>query len=157
MFLRELLFRRLDRTLTRPFMLPENYDEMERGERNRLIGETGERLAAKFLRHEGMPVLYQNYRAPRGGEVDIVCKDRGGLVFVEVKTRTGIDYGRPAAAVDLNKQKLITKGGLSWLRELDHPDVVFRFDIVEVILSDGQPPEFTRIENAFQMPEGFRY
>ncbi|NNE90824.1 MAG: YraN family protein [Verrucomicrobiales bacterium] len=157
--LAQILFQKFDRTLTRAVSFPANFDELERGDRNRYIGDLGEQLAAKFLRHEGLAVLYRNYTAPRGGEVDIVCKDEAGtgLVFVEVKTRTSSDFNRPASAVDKEKRKLITKGGLSWLRELDHPDVIFRFDIVEVILTDGEPPKFTRIDNAFQLEGAYRY
>ena len=157
MSLSNFLFQKLDRTLTMPVTYPPDSTDWERGKRSAFIGEYGEQLAAKFLRHEGLSVLYRNYRAPRGGEVDIVCKHRGGLVFAEVKTRTSIDFGRPASAVDLDKQRLISKGALSWLRELNHPDLVFRFDIVEVILIEGKPPQFTRLENAFRMPKSFRY
>ncbi|MCL4111561.1 UNVERIFIED_CONTAM: hypothetical protein GTU68_056233 [Idotea baltica] len=153
----EFLFKKLDRTLITPVIYPEDFVDWEPGKRSAFIGEFGEQLAAKFLRHEGLPVLYRNYRAPRGGEVDVVCKHAGGLVFVEVKTRTSVDFGRPASAVNLDKQRLISKGALSWLRELNHPDVVFRFDIVEVVLIEGKPPQFTRLENAFRMPGSFRY
>src|SRR5882672_12931997 len=86
------------------------------------LGARGEKLACAFLRRKGYRILYRNFRARHGGEVDIVCRDRDTLVFVEVKTRTREDFGRPVAAVDREKKKRVSRGGLNWLRMLDDPD-----------------------------------
>lgn len=101
-----------------------------------------------------MKILYRNFRAPGGGEVDIVCRDGDCLVFVEVKTRSSGDFGRPAEAVDEEKQKLISRGGIGWLRLLGFPEILFRFDVVEVVASESEMPCVNRIENCFQLPEG---
>ncbi len=116
------------------------------------LGREGERLAARCLRRRGYKVLYRNFRAPKGGEVDLVCRHRDVLVFVEVKTRRGSDYGTPAEAVTLAKQKLIARGAIAWLRLLHHPEVVVRFDIVEVVMKD-ENLEFNIITDAFKLPE----
>ena len=121
------------------------------------IGDLGERLAALKLRREGCPVIYQNFRAPGGGEIDIICRDRETLVFVEVKTRTSREFGRPASAVNKSKQRLIIRGALEWLRLLHYPEIYFRFDIMEVQLEDNAVPELNRVENAFQMPDNIYY
>src|SRR4051794_33643896 len=65
------------------------------------LGREGERLAARHLRRNGYRVLYRNFRAPHGGEVDIVCRDKScdTLVFAEVKTRTSTVFGTPGEAV----------------------------------------------------------
>jgi putative endonuclease len=117
------------------------------------LGQLGETLAAKHLRSRGLKVLYRNYRAPRGGELDIVCRDRDTLVFVEVKTRSSSRYARPADNVNAEKRRLIFRGANSWLSLLDHPDVLLRFDIVEVILEPGSPPAFQHLADAFTPPE----
>lgn len=124
------------------------------GERlsNRDIGRLGERLAARWLTREGWKVLWRNYRAKHGGEVDLICRHGEVLVFVEVKTRTSDYFGHPADAVNLEKQRLVIRGAQSWLRHLDHPDLLFRFDILEVLLQEGKPPRVNWIENAFQLP-----
>src|SRR5205085_5272481 len=103
-----------------------------------VLGRCGEDWAARFLRRDGFKVLYRNFRAPGGGEVDIVCRDKklNTLVFLEVKTRSSIAFGRPADAVKSAKRELITRGALAWLRLLDNPDILFRFDIVEVLIGD---------------------
>ncbi|MEN8694485.1 MAG: YraN family protein [Akkermansiaceae bacterium] len=126
------------------------------------VGNLGEKIAARFLQRKGWKVLYRNFRAPRGGEVDLVM--RGGrelnqLVFVEVKTRTRKGFGRPLEAVDRGKQILIERGANEWLRllsnehryeELDFRETIsWRFDVVEIVLQDGEIPEVNLVENAF--------
>lgn len=98
-------------------------------------------------------MLYRNFRAPQGGEVDIVCRHRDVLTFVEVKTRTSEAFGRPADAVGPDKQRLIQRGAHEWMRLLGRPKIKFRFDIVEVLLIEGNPPKLNVIENAFQLPD----
>jgi putative endonuclease len=120
-------------------------------------GARGERLACRHLRRNGYKVLYRNFRGRTGGEIDIVCRDRDTLVFVEVKTRAREDFGRPIAAVDRRKQKRIARGGLAWLRMLDNPDILFRFDIVEVLLLENKRPRIEIIRNAFQLPAPYIY
>ena len=113
-------------------------------------------MAARHLRRSGWKVLRRNFRAPRGGEVDIVCRDGDELVFVEVKTRSTRDFGSPASAVNREKQALITRGALAWLRLLDNPDIIFRFDIVEVIIDDSGAT-FNIVRAAFGLPDPHRY
>src|SRR6267378_717063 len=100
------------------------------------LGARGEKLACAFLRRKGYRILYRNFRARHGGEVDIVCRDRDTLVFVEVKTRTREDFGRPVEAVNAAKRKLIARGALAWLQLLDNPEILVRFDVVEIVLAE---------------------
>lgn len=123
------------------------------------IGALGEKLAARHLRSEGYKVLYRNFRAVEGGEVDIVCRDGEVLAFVEVKTRTSTRFGRPIDAVTMDKRYLITRGAMEWLRLLDAEDgrIRYRFDVAEVILADGKAPTFNLVREAFETPEPFIY
>ena len=126
---------------------------------NAQIGELGEKLAAKQLRSEGFKILYRNFRAVDGGEVDIVCRDGEILAFVEVKTRTSDRYGRPIDAVTMDKRYLISRGAMEWLRLLDRPQgtVNYRFDVMEVMLADGEAPDFNLVRAAFETPEPTLY
>jgi putative endonuclease len=117
-----------------------------------ILGREGERIAAKFLRRGGYKILHRNFRAKHGGEVDLVCRDGAVLAFVEVKTRTTDEGGRPADAVTREKEELICRGARAWLRMLDRPDVEFRFDIVEVVMN-GRKPRCNVIKGAFILPE----
>ena len=101
--------------------------------------------------------MFRNFRGRTGGEIDLVCRDHDTLVFVEVKTRTGQDFGRPIAAVDRQKQKRIARGALAWLRMLDNPDILFRFDVVEVLLLENAKPRIEIIKNAFRLPAPYIY
>lgn len=116
-------------------------------------GDMGELIAARWLSAHGRKVLYRNYRGVNRGEVDIVARHRDVLTFVEVKARTSTAFGRPADAVGTDKQRLIQRGAMDWLRLLGHPRIKFRFDIAEVVLIDGELPRVHIIENAFQMPD----
>jgi putative endonuclease len=120
-------------------------------------GSLGEKLAGRFLRKNGYKILYRNFRGQSGGEIDIVCRDDDTLVFVEVKTRTREDFGRPVEAVGSQKQKRISRGALAWLRLLDNPDILFRFDVVEIIIAEGAKPRFELIRNAFQLSAPYIY
>jgi putative endonuclease len=121
---------------------------------NAEVGKMGENLADKWLSRHGRKVLYRNFSGPKGGEVDIVCRHEKVLAFVEVKTRTSEKFGRPADAVNQEKQLLIQRGAAEWMRMLNRPVLAFRFDIVEVILTEGERPVVRVIENAFQLPQG---
>src|SRR4051812_12965585 len=121
------------------------------------LGVRGEKLAAQYVRRQGFKILYRNFRGRTGGEIDLVCRDRDTLVFIEVKTRTREDFGRPLDAVDRDKRKRISRGGLAWLRLLGDPDILFRFDVVEVIIAEGAEPRLEILENVFSLPEPYIY
>lgn len=121
------------------------------------LGVRGEKLAARYLRRQGFKILYRNFRGRRGGEIDLVCRDRDTLVFVEVKTRTREDFGRPLEAVNRQKQRRISLGAFAWLRLLGNPDVLFRFDVVEVVIAEGAEPRIELVRDAFQLPDAYIY
>ncbi len=102
-------------------------------------------------------MLYRGFRAPGGGEIDLVARDGDTLAFIEVKTRASLDFGRPHEAVDAAKEALIIRGALAWLRALDNPDILFRFDIAEVLIPPGAEPEFHLIRDAFTLPSHYIY
>jgi putative endonuclease len=117
----------------------------------------GEKVAARYLRRHGFKILYRNFRGRQGGEIDLVCRERDTLVFVEVKTRTREDFGRPLEAVNRQKQRRISLGGLAWLRLLGNPDILFRFDVVEVTMADEAAPRVELVRNAFQLSDPYIY
>ena len=121
------------------------------------LGARGENLACRFLRKNGYKILYRNFKGRTGGEIDVVCRDRDMLVFVEVKTRTREDFGRPLEAVNRDKQNRISRGGLAWLRLLDDPDILFRFDVVEVVIAEGAEPRIEILRDAISLPKSYIY
>ena len=129
---------------------PGNAEHLERG-------TAGETAACQYLRRAGYKILYRNFRGRTGGELDIVCRERDTLVFVEVKTRGSEDFGRPFEAVHADQQRRISRGALAWLRMLDNPDILFRFDVVEVLMRDSRKPRVELIRNAFQLSAPYIY
>ena len=119
------------------------------------LGARGEKLACVFLRRQGYKILYRNFRARHGGEVDIVCRDGDTLVFVEVKTRKRDDAVRPSESVNAAKRKLISRGALAWLQLLDNPDILSRFDVVEIVLAENEDPRFELIRDAFELSKPY--
>jgi putative endonuclease len=119
-------------------------------------GALGERAARKHLRRLGLKFLTANFRTDRG-EIDLVMRDKDCLVFVEVKTRSSEDWNRPAAAVDRERRQRLTRAGLDYLRKLKNPKIKVRFDIVEVLLADGDLREVRHLPNSFPMERPYRY
>lgn len=119
-------------------------------------GAMGEQAAKKFLRQQGLKFLTANFRSRRG-EIDLIFRDDDCLVFAEVKTRSSEDWSRPAAAVDAQRRRRLSRCCLDYLQLLNHPKVKIRFDIVEVLMTDGRVREIRHLPNTFPMAKPYRY
>ncbi len=113
------------------------------------VGAYGERRAVDYLIHEaGMHVLDRNWRCPTG-EIDIVARDLDVVVFIEVKTRRGHDFGLPAEAVIARKQHRLRRLAAQWLA--DHPGITdeVRFDVISVTRPLHGPARIEHVRAAF--------
>jgi putative endonuclease len=111
-------------------------DALRRRSRATGHGRIGEDMAHRYLRGHGCTVVARNYRPPSGhGEIDLVVWHKEKLVFVEVKTRAGAEFGEPDRAVDPEKRQNLTHAARDYARRtgVEWPRV--RFDIVAVVLS----------------------
>lgn len=100
----------------------------------KVLGRKGEKLVAEYLKKKGCKILKTNYRTPFG-EADLIVQDKDEVAFVEVKTRTREDFGRPAEAVGTDKQKRYYKIAQYYALTLkEEPNA--RFDVAEVY-ADG--------------------
>jgi len=106
-------------------------------------GKWAEDIACRYLRKLGYLIVARNWRW-RGGEVDIVAKDGGTLVFVEVKGRRGGAYGAPEEAVDLRKRRHLWRTALAFLGE-KAGKVPVRFDVLAI-----GPEGVKHIKHAFE-------
>ncbi len=79
-----------------------------------------------------------------------MARDGEVLSFVEVKTRTSEEFGRPLDAVDKRKEKLIRRGANEWLRLLGTREIAWRFDVVEVVLLEGEKPKVNVVLDVFE-------
>jgi putative endonuclease len=103
---------------------------------NRLVGQSGERAAARYLRARGYRIVRRNWRG-RTGEIDLIAiSPERQLVFVEVKTRRSGDFGRPDDAVNHDKRRRITRAATEYVTRLKrrggHTPAI-RFDIISII------------------------
>ena len=119
-------------------------------------GILGEHAAKKHLRGLGLKFLTANFKSARG-EIDLIFRDGDCLVFTEVKTRSSEAWTRPAAAVDARKRRLLSQTALDYLKLLRNPPVKIRFDIVEVLLTDGKVREVRHLPNTFALSAPDRY
>jgi len=119
-------------------------------------GELGERAARTHLRRQGLKFLAANFRSDRG-EIDLIFRDDDCLAFVEVKTRSSEEWTRPAAAVNAERRRRLSRAALDYLRLLRNPQVKIRFDIVEVLLAEGKVREVRHLPNTFAMAKPYRY
>lgn len=110
-------------------------------------GNYGEQLACEYLKKQDYKILERNFRI-RGGEVDIICKDKDYLVFVEVKTRYSYDYGLPVESMTPWKIKSLLKTAQFYLLKVKWKDGPFRLDFVSVdFVNNPQKPEIELIRN----------
>jgi putative endonuclease len=110
------------------------------------LGEMGEKIAAEFLKRQGYNILHQNYRC-RFGEIDIVAKDNSSYVFIEVKTRRGLEYGRPIEAINKVKINRMLKTLQFYLKQYKIYNSNIRVDAMEIIVNNSKNIEINHIKN----------
>ena len=115
----------------------------------RAYGNEGEQAACEHLKRKGWTILERNVR--RGpGEIDIIARKRKLVAFIEVKRRSSLNYGRPAEAVNAEKQKRIARAAALYVQEKGLENAKLRFDIIEIL-----PGEIRHIEDAFDLTDLF--
>lgn len=104
----------------------------------RQAGDSGEDLACKFLKKNGYKILKRNFNI-RGGEIDVIAMDGQSLVFIEVKTRYGKEYGYAREAVTPWKLKYLQKAALFYIVKTKWGGKPYRFDLVAIDYEDSKP------------------
>ena len=118
------------------------------------VGRFGEQVAVEHLQAAGLVVLARNWRC-RDGELDIVARDGSQLVFVEVKTRSSLQFGPPAAGVGREKSARVRRLGLRWIlaeRERGADQQFWstvRFDVVSVLRGAPEGVQVEHLKGAF--------
>jgi putative endonuclease len=112
------------------------------------LGKEGEEIALRFFRKKGYRIIERNYRTPLG-EIDLIAKDGDVIVFIEVKTRIDIAFGRPFEAVDWRKKEKIKKVSLCFLKRFRY-EVPARFDVLSINIENGEK-KVEHIRDAFEV------
>lgn len=113
------------------------------GPATRSVGNYAESLALEHLEARGLDLVARNFRC-RSGEIDLVMRDCGCLVFVEVRYRKSGRFASAAESVDQRKQsKLFTAASLFVARHRHFCDLAMRFDVIAL---DGRSPDRIRLQ-----------
>ena len=102
----------------------------------------------RYLQKRGYSVVARNYRR-RGGEIDLILRERETLVFVEVKLRRGTGFGDPLEAVTPRKQAKIRAVAEQYLAEEEPEFSEARFDVIGILAHSSGPPRVQHIQDAF--------
>jgi putative endonuclease len=92
----------------------------------------GEEIAVRYLKDRGFKILHRNYKIPLG-EADIIARDKGPTVFIEVKARSSEKFGEPFEAVDFRKQERLREIALFYQKR-EGQETSVRFDVVSIKL-----------------------
>jgi putative endonuclease len=111
------------------------------------FGKLGEDLACAELERRGYAIIARRYRR-RGGEIDIIARDGTTVVFVEVKTREGAEYGKPCEAVTSHKRRRMGQIAVDFLARRRLIECPCRFDVVSIVI-DGERAVIEVFQNAF--------
>jgi putative endonuclease len=111
------------------------------------IGAMGEQLAVDYLERLGLRVLARNWRC-RYGELDVIAADDNAraVVFVEVKTRTGDQFGGVEQAVTPTKVRRLRRLAGLWLAQQQGSWAAVRIDVITIRIGRRRTPEITHIQ-----------
>ena len=102
-------------------------------------GNLGEDIAKEHLEDRGYKILEQNYRN-KYGEIDLVVRDNDSLVFVEVKTRIGEQFGIPEDAINFKKKAKLIRSAqayMSWNKKARNYKS-YRIDAICIVLNENK-------------------
>lgn len=112
----------------------------------RLLGSAGEHLAEREFKRLGLHIVARNVRT-RVGEIDLVCHDRGGYAFIEVKTRRAGSFVAAVEAIDARKARRLVALAESWLAQRGERHVPWRILIAALtVRDDGTTVELLPLE-----------
>ncbi len=111
------------------------------------LGRWGEDRAVQYLEAKGYEILGRNIRTEYG-EIDLLVRNEGMLVFVEVKTRSSQDFGQPEEAITEVKKQHMADAAESYLQSHTEHEGDWRVDVISIQRHSKQQPEILHFENA---------
>jgi len=116
---------------------------------NRRKGARFEQMGEEYLKKHGYQILERNAHSPFG-EIDLVCRHQGILVFVEIKSRSDEAFGLPEESVDRRKRERLSRLAAWYLARYSSKVPQVRFDVL-AIQSEGDHSGVRLIQNAFEV------
>ena len=119
------------------------------------VGRLGEKAAQKFLKKRGYRIRETGFRCPHG-EIDIIARQKDYLVFVEVRTKTSLEFGTPEESITQAKKKKLIASALTYTNTHQKLPSLWRIDVVAIELDDkGKTKRIELIENAIEQDSRF--
>jgi putative endonuclease len=112
------------------------------------LGKRGEEWAADYLVRDGYAVIERNWRCS-GGEVDLIVGRGDEVVFVEVKTRSGLDFGHPFEAITVAKLARLRRLAVAWCEQSELRPGRIRIDVIGVVAPAGTDPVIEHLTGVF--------
>ncbi len=112
------------------------------------VGQKGEQAARDYLEKQGYSIIETNYRC-RLGEIDIIARDEDMVVIVEVRAKTGLNFGRPEESINQEKARKLHRLALQYIQSNYHREISSRIDLVAVMIekSSGLVKDIKHIKN----------
>jgi len=112
------------------------------------VGKLGEKLARKFLQKRGYHIQETNFHC-REGEIDIIAQQKDYLVFIEVRTKSSLDFGSPEESITSAKKEKLIASALTYINTHQNLPSSWRIDVVAIeIDQSGKTKRIELIENA---------
>lgn len=114
------------------------------------VGKLGEQIAHRYLKKRGYRIREKGFRC-RHGEIDIIAQKEDCIVFVEVRARTGLDFGTPEESLTRAKKRRLIASALTYTSTHQDLPAQWRIDVVAIELDDqGRTRRIELIENAVE-------
>jgi putative endonuclease len=120
-------------------------------DRRKKLGDFGEQVALAYLTRQGYALIARQWRCPVG-EIDLLMRDRAGLVFVEVRTRRGQGASIPEESIGRAKQARLSALAYTYLESTGAPaNLAWRIDVVAVEIDhSGRVANVRHIQDAIE-------
>jgi putative endonuclease len=119
------------------------------------VGKLGEKEARKFLKKRGYRIRETGFRC-RHGEIDIIAQKKDWLVFVEVRTKSNLDFGTPEDSITQTKKERLIASALTYTSTHQKLPPLWRIDVIAIELDDkGKPRRIEFLENAIEQVSRF--
>ncbi len=103
------------------------------------VGRLGEERAVKLLKDKGYSILERNVEDGHG-EIDIIAIDKGEMVFVEVRSKTGTNFGLPEETVKYRKKQKLVRNAKRYVN-YNNIKKPYRIDVIGVVLNNQKKPK----------------
>lgn len=116
---------------------------------NQFVGQSGERIAARYLKRQGLTIIATNWRSVNS-ELDIVAvsKKRKQLRIIEVKSRTSDNWEAVGESITKQKIAALRRGAVAFKHShSDFYDYVIVFDVVVIFFLENKEPRIEYIQD----------